>query len=408
MKMQTPMLTIQYLEDSPDLARMDKSFVVGKLRAAAERLPLSHLLIGWHLPAYLLDACREEAERLVVRFLRWQPLLTSDKAIKTTPSWQTESLSGHKVAGYHALPEFTFFCPNHPAVQEALYGHMQDLAHQGVYQGFFLDRVRFPSPASDPLNDLACFCEHCRHKAAEHGLDLEHIRDEILRQMRDQKGRISLIETLLSRAINPAQAVQNSDLIQFLAFRRSSVRDFIALITQPLREAHLEIGLDCYSPCLALMVGQDLSLLSEHVDWIKIMTYAHTFAPAGIPYELSGLLHFLSSTGQLREDQAINLISRAIELPLPESQLLLEKPGLSTRALEMEVKRGVAACSVPVLAGMELVELEGVTYLQPDQIEADLTGLKRAGPAGLALSWDLLHIPPESLDLVRKVYLGNK
>jgi hypothetical protein len=67
--------------------------------------------------------------------------------------------------------------------------------------------------------------------------------------------------------------------------------------------------------------------------------------------------------------------------------------------------RGAEACSVPVLAGMELVDLKGVTNLNPDQIRSTLNGLKRSGSAGLAISWDLLHIPLERLSLVRQVYL---
>jgi hypothetical protein len=46
----------------------------------------------------------------------------------------------------------------------------------------------------------------------------------------------------------------------------------------------------------------------------------------------------------------------------------------------------VKACSVPVLAGLELVEMDGVTYQNPEHIQADLVGVKRANPAGLALS----------------------
>jgi hypothetical protein len=406
-KMQSPTITIQYLEDSPYLSQLDVSKVVDRLRAAAECLHLTHLLIGWHLPAPLLEACRMEAEHLGVRFLRWQPLLTTDKVLIPDSSWQTEGLMGNKVAGYRGLPEFTFVCPNHPAVQDAVYTHLDKLVRQGIYQGFFLDRVRFPSPSTDPINDLTCFCEHCQHKAADYGLDLKGIRAEILQRTLEEKGRLSLIKTLLSGRQDPVQADWDQDVIQFLTFRRRSVCDLLAFISQPLRQAHLEIGVDCYSPSLTNMVGQDLNTMSEFVDWIKLMAYAHTFAPAGIPFELTGVLHYLSTTTRLSERQALVFISQSIGLPLPESRVLLEKTGLSTIALEKEVKRGVDACSVPVLAGIELVDLEGVTRLNPDQIQADLTAMKRAGSAGLAISWDLLHIPLDRLDLIRKVYLGS-
>ena len=405
--MQSPMLTIQYLEDSTDLAQLDQKLVVNKLRAAAECLPFTHLLIGWHVPPPLLEACRMEAERLNMRFLRWQPLLTTDKDIQPVPAWQTEGLTGGKVAGYRGMPEFTFLCPNHPAVQDAIYKRLDKLVRQGIYQGVFLDRVRFPSPSTDPINNLTCFCEHCQRKAAEYDMDLEEIRLEILRSTLEEQGHITLVKALLTGKPEPEQAEHSPRLGQFLAFRKRSVRDLLAYISQPLREAHLEIGLDCYSPSLTPMVGQDLSTMSGLVDWIKLMTYAHTLAPAGIPFELSGLAHYLSTTTHLSEGQALDLIGQARGLALPTSIRSLEEDGLSTSALEKEIGYGVEACSVPALAGMELVELEGVTRLILDRIRADLTAIKRAGSAGLAISWDLLHIPLDWLVLVRQVYLGQ-
>jgi hypothetical protein len=400
------MLTIQYLEDSPTLHQLDREQVINKLRLAAEILPFTHLLIGWNLPPHLLEACRTEADRLGMRFLRWHPLLTGDGVFQPQPAWQTVGLSGHKVMGYRGMPEFTFVCPNHPEVQEGLCHRLEDLLRQGLYQGFFLDRVRFPSPAADPLNDLGCFCEHCQRKAADQGLDLQKIQREISQTL-DEKGRISLIYALLTGNAHPEYSDQRLAINQFLLFRKSSVRDFLAMVARPLREARLEVGLDCFSASLTHMVGQDLNRLSELVDWIKLMAYAHTFAPAGIPYECSGLAHFLSTTTLLGERQSLDWMGASLGFPLPISYMSLETNGLSPFALEEEVRRGVEACSVPALAGMELVELEGVTNLNPDQIRSDLSGLKRSGSAGLAISWDLLHIPLERLSLVRQVYLGD-
>jgi len=400
------MLTIQYLEDSPTLDQLDLKAVVNKLCAAAERLPITHLLIGWNVPLFLLDACRSEAERLGIHFLRWHPLLTTDKRFRPNPTWQTEGLMGDKLVGYHGMPEFTFFCPNHPAVQEAVYKHLLVLVRQGIYQGFFLDRVRFPSPSTHPVSDLGCFCEHCQRKSVEVGLDLRNVQRRILQQIQDEKGRISLTNSLLSGQTNPEDSDQGLVVSQFLAFRKRSVRDFLALIVQPLRDAQMEIGLDCFSPSLTHMVGQDLHALSELVDWIKLMTYAHTLGPAGLPYELSGFLSYLNSSTKLNEKQTLDLISQSIGLPLPNDRVSLIQDGLSSLALEREVKHGIELCSSPLLAGIELVELEGVTQLSPYQIKVDLTAVKQAKPAGLAISWDLLNISLERLDQVRQVYLS--
>jgi hypothetical protein len=401
------MLTIQYLEDSPDLTQLDPKRVVDKLRAAAERLPFTHLLIGWHLPIQLLEACRMEAEQLGMRFIRWQPLLTSDKVFNPKPDRLTESLMGHKLVGYRGLPEFTFACPNHPAVQEAVNQHLSDLVGQGVYQGFFLDRVRFPSPSANPIDNLACFCEFCHRKAAEYGCDLEEIRQAILRSTKDEKGHLTQVQALLSGMLESEQAEQLPKLVQFLSFRKHSILELLATTSHMLREAHLEIGLDCYSPCLTHMVGQDLGAMSEFADWIKLMSYAHTLGPAGLPYELLGLFDHLIRTTHLKPPEAMRWMSNCFGLPLPAARDTLEEDGFSPSALEREVRRGVEACTVPVLAGVELMQLEGVTHFRQDRFIADLESLKRAGAAGLAISWDLLHIPLERLDLVRRFYYGN-
>jgi hypothetical protein len=184
--------------------------------------------------------------------------------------------------------------------------------------------------------------------------------------------------------------------------------DFLAIVSNTLQQAHLELGLDCFSPSLTNMVGQDLAAMSELVDWIKLMTYAHTFAPAGLPYELSGLIHYLTSTTHLSEAQSLELVSQITGLQLPSNVGSLKTDGLSPASLENELRRGIEACSVPVLAGMELARLGGITSQNPRSIQADLVGLKKANPAGLAISWDLLHIPLEWLDLVRQVDMGNE
>jgi hypothetical protein len=60
--------------------------------------------------------------------------------------------------------------------------------------------------------------------------------------------------------------------------------------------------------------------------------------------------------------------------------------------------------ATPILAGVELVELARGTDLHPAQIRGHLVAIKSVSSAGLAISWDLLHIPLEWLELVEQVY----
>jgi hypothetical protein len=401
-----PLLALQYLEDSPGLAALDSAHLINLLRKAADCLPISHVLIGWHLPPTVLEALRIEAEQLGLHFLRWQPVLTSDRSFFVPPSWYTEGLTGRKLPGHQGQPEFTFFCPNHPDARRFVLSHVQSIVSQVIYHGIFLDRLRFPSPSLDPLGDLACFCEHCQRRAADQGLDLAEIRQLILQQSFTEQGAISLVRTLLSAQPDLSDTALSHALQRLLAFRQACISDFLAQVISLLEAAHMEIGLDCFSPCLARMVGQDLQALASHVDWVKIMTYAHTNAPAGLPYELSGLVRFLTQRTSLDEEQAMSMIAECISLPLPGRQSF-QCDGLSPVALEREVRRGVQITSAPILAGVELVDVPGVTHLHPAQIRQDLAAIKRANPAGLAISWDLLIIPLHWLDLVAQVYFGR-
>ncbi len=62
----------------------------------------------------------------------------------------------------------------------------------------------------------------------------------------------------------------------------------------------------------------------------------------------------------------------------------------------------VPAYAARVLAGFELVEIEGVARLNPAQISADLAAVRRSGVAGLSIAWDLRHIPLDRLEQVKK------
>jgi hypothetical protein len=405
------MITIQYLEPFPELAQLSPETVVAKLRLAFERLPFSHLLIGWDLPDRLLEACRKEALQLDVRFLRWHPLLTGDGVFQPQPAWQVVGLTGKRVPGFQNMPEFTFVCPNHPQVQEAIEQRIDDLLRLGFYQGFFLDRVRFPSPASHPQDDLGCFCEHCQRKAISFGIDLEHTRTAILEMTAHPAGRLKLVEILMGRQYDVSRSQPAWGMLaNFLDFRCRSITEFVQRLSRQLKGSRMEIGLDCFSPSLVRMVGQDLRALSRitpAVDWIKIMSYAHTHGPAGIPFEYLGLLDYLTTDAGLNETKALNCLFPTAEANPPGSRKALAGAGFSARALEHEVRSGLSGCEIPVLAGLELVEIKGVAHLNDKQITADLVAVQRAGAAGLALSWDLWHMPIERLDVVRSVYLGN-
>lgn len=396
---------IQYLEDRPGVAEIAPHEARTRLRAACEELPISLVLLGWNLPHALLHACAEEATRTGAHLFRWHPLLTGDGTFVPPPEWQTIGLDGHPVPGFRAMPEFTFVCPNRPAVREAVWNHLYDVLRGGHYRGVFLDRIRYPSPAANPARLLACFCDDCQRAASAEGFDLEAARRHIRRLAARSECGPSFVRVLLNPLFPASSDPALAALRAFLDFRTHSITRFLQATAHLIHTQGLAVGLDCFSPALTHMVGQDLGALDSCCDWIKIMAYGHTLGPAGLPFELLGLADWLVAQRWATEPQALEWLSLATRLPLPPTRMALRERGLAPAALGAEARRARAEGVTTLLAGIELVEIEGVTRLTPAQMEADLRAFFAAGADGLVLSWDLWAIPLQRLDLVRAIWV---
>jgi hypothetical protein len=375
-----------------------------KLHAAFEQLPISYVLLGWNLPEPLVSACREEATQEDAQLYLWYPLLTGDGAFVPHPKWRTIGLQGEPVPGYRGMAEFTFACPNRPAVREAVLDHLGRVLERGDFDGVFLDRIRYPSPASDPTRWLACFCDDCGRAATADGLDLEAVRQSTQRLLTTPDRVPSFLRASLGPAPLEPTDPDVALVVAFLDFRARSISRFVQAAARLIHGEGLVVGLDCFSPALTRLVGQDLGTLDACCEWIKVMVYGHTLGPAGLPFELLDLATWLTEKGLATETRALEWLSQATGLRLPPSRNALRVHGLEPSALHAEIARARTSGIDRLLAGVELVQLPGVTYLHPEQITADLRAFHAAGADGLVLSWDLWHVPPERLALVRAIW----
>jgi hypothetical protein len=246
------MITLQFLEPGPHIDNLSSNAVRNKLRAAFEILPIDVLIIGWKMPNKLADICREEVDCFDTKLYRWHPLLCTDGNFKTRSEWQTRNLRRVLVPGFRGLPEFTFLCPNNPPIKEAVQRNLRTISQSGHFDGIFLDRMRFPSPSENPIWSLACFCENCQHAAIENNLDLSLVR-EFLQTLSRQD--------MINALINSNSGFELLDA--FLDFRHNTITKFIKESVDIIRCAGLEVGLDCFSPSLTRMVGQDLAQLTD-------------------------------------------------------------------------------------------------------------------------------------------------
>ena len=244
--------------------------------------------------------------------------------------------------------------------------------------------MRFPSPAENPEGQLACFCKHCQRTASDLGLDLEAARRQIESFLSDSDRAKTFIQALFTPA-------DDSLLESFFNFRSDCISRTIQIASTSARSHGLSVGLDCFSPTLTRMVGQDLSAMNKSCDWIKLMTYPRVFGPAGLPFELRGLAEWLRLRHDLQETEAVRIVNEA-------SGLSLTPNGLDSESIAHEIQRGRDADITNLFAGLALVELEGIHTSTSEQIQSDLSACQSAD--GLVLSWDLWHIKPKSLRAV--------
>ncbi|RPH62654.1 MAG: hypothetical protein EHM81_01810 [Chloroflexi bacterium] len=373
---------VQFLEPSPETLALSAPQAASRLSAAMSILPVERVIIGWDLPEHLIAACAGEASRARSSLFLWHPLLTfSASSLPPRADWQTLGPSGDPIPGFAGMPEFTFMCPNRPEVFEAVLARLQKAIHSGPFQGIFLDRIRWPSPTADPSRLMACFCPACQRAAIAQGIDLAGVRHLLAAP----RNRAELARFLL----NPASAGDSASdwpfLRRLMDFRARSITRLVRAAAELIRAHGLGVGLDCFSPSLTSLVGQELAALDAYCDWIKFMVYGHTYAPAGLPFELLNLQKWVNPA------------------PLDSNGLpsdVLESTGLPPAFLANEI-RAACACGIKnAWAGIELVDLPGVTRLNDAQIQSDLRAFRAANPAGLVLSWDLRHISDARLQLV--------
>ncbi len=397
-------IAVQYLEGGPAASDISPEAARTRLADALDRVPFSSVLLGWDLSPRLVEACAEECARHGCDLYLWQPMLTGHGSFGGDPRQHAVSLSGAPVPALDGKLEFTFLCPNRPEVRESVLQCLGEALESGCYRGVFLDRIRFPSPVDDVAGRFACFCDACQEAARDTGLDLLAVRQGMFRLLRTIEGRRATVVEMLSGAHTQHAGQDVRLLSSMLDFRAQSISRFVTSVAQVARSRGLKVGLDCFSPALARLVGQDLTRLDGAADWIKVMTYARAFAPASLSYESLGLVNWLMSSGEETEQDALACLAEATGWALPPSRDALRAGGLPASVLTQEIERGRSAKVQSLLAGIELVEMPGVAQLNTAQICADAEALRVGQPDGVVLCWDLWRIPLERVKLAGSLF----
>ena len=373
-------------------AKLDTALIIGKIRRILRKTSIKSAFIGWN---------KDSDVSGIVQFLResgadvylWLPVFSelgdlADFSPLVGPA-------GEKVEIHYDMgvsENFLFYCPSSAA--EKVIEVYEQYYNDDIYDGVFLDKIRYPSFIGGANSIFNCFCDTCMASLGKASFDLPNPDRLLDADSFNQSSVVNCGDLCFLDSINPLGIVKYKDLRYQLNSGFQTLFDhkcdavFRALehICTYFRLKEKKIGFDLFAPFLAYFVGQDYHRLLGLADIVKPMFYGITNAPAGIPFEIDMYAKaFDDYTGNARERKVFfedcvgygdDIISREIR----------------------DIKRVIERNKFHTLlyAGIELNYVKDVAPVTKEYILNSLSKISDAD--GLVASWDLASIPDAHID----------
>jgi hypothetical protein len=293
---------------------------------------------------------------------------------------------------------FRFACPNNPAARAKTLTRLRELLTRYSFDGVFLDKIRFPSPANGLEEVVSCFCDHCRHAAAAIDLDLGDVARVFERGLATFETSRSEDRQAEGASWLEILAGTDSLLSRFLRFRSDSIEKLVAQAHAEASRLGRKVSIDLFSPGLAPLVGQDYGGLARYCEWVKPMTYRVAEGPAGLRLEIPALAEGAARMLGLSEASILVWASRHLPGFEADTLRLTREHAVPMPVIIPEIAAAVRlAHPVPVLFGLELVCHPGVIEITPEQVIDMVRAGREANADGAILSWDLMHAPMDGV-----------
>ncbi len=379
-----------------------------KISLAKEKLDLDALIVWPADQKKSLELIRKICTDLQIKMYLWHPVLADISLFRIRPDQAVELYDGSYGYGVNGSwdeigqggEDFLFLCPNDEQNIKRILEHYQHQIRSGSFDGVFLDRTRFPSPANGLEALYTCFCPSCQDKfQTDYHEDLNHYRNQVKSVLNELKDK-SLKDWQACHSL--ADMIFPDQLKLFFDFRKQSIYQIIKMFAYQAKQMGKLVGLDLFAPSIAPLVSQDYQVLAETCDWIKPMIYCHTSGPAGLPLELSCLMKaILNLNPSLDESRFMLEISRMLGVKLPSQVADLSEKGIPENMIGQEMQRIKdyhLPKSVKVFIGLEAVQIPGICHIDKRILEKYLRRVLAMDLEGIVLSWNLLKIPDENIE----------
>jgi hypothetical protein len=362
-----------------------------------------------------IDLVRKICKDFRIKTYLWYPILADIPGFKIEQEQAVETFDGLRGYGKNSYwgklgegeEDFLFLCPNDEEHIRRIFDQYQNKIKESDFDGVFLDRIRFPSPSNGFETLFSCFCKSCLGKFYNnYGEDLKDYRNQTKTVFKKFKTiDINYLQTCQSFS----DIIIRDSLKKFYDFRKQNIYQVLKMFADKAKQMGKLVGVDLFAPSLAPLVSQDYQLLTKTCDWIKPMIYCHTSSPAGLPLELYCFIRaILDINPVLDEGQLIREISRIIGVDLPTQINELLKNGVSENIIYSEmqkIKELNLRKNVDIYVGLEAVQIPGLCNITERILKKYLKYVIETDFKGIILSWDLLKIPDENLQLVGDILL---
>ena len=281
-----------------------------------------------------------------------------------------------------------WFCPNNPRARAYVVALYEDVARNYDVDGFFMDRIRYDSPAG------VCYCKWCRTAMARRGFDA----DRLMAAMRRHASEPELGDAFLSGGLSFDNAFERDDLVeiaQWIRFRQETVADHVAQVRRLVRTLRPQwlIGLDLLGPYEGPQFGQNYSILARHCDWIKPMFYHHSTARDLRQWiEVRARMQGITPEQAYPQARALCLV-QGVELPATLDEFRVTGMPPHWALLQTKYVQGVVGGAAQVYPG-----IQGWDPATPEQIRAMLNAVFDAGARGITtycyaeMTWEKIEV----------------
>jgi len=351
---------------------MDADTINAKLNRIYYRKDIVSAYIGWNKDVDI-NSIADRLKREGTEIYFWLPVFSElSQLADFEPLIGIDGKKIGKIYDSGSDELFMFCCPANPKNTDIAIDIYERYYDNEIYDGIFLDKIRFPSFIGGLATVKSCYCEYCRSN-----FDLPSVEELTVKSTENPLGITTYNDLRYEMSPGFKKLFEYKSLAVFNSLERLCIY---------FKSKGLKISLDLFAPFMSVFTGQDYHRLLKLTDVVKPMLYKATNAPAGLPFEVhsySRAFDNVDENAQRRSEHLKKIVSYNSTLISNEVKNI--KRIISEKGLDVKLH-----------AGIEINYIENIAPVTKKYIKESVASVNDAD--GIIASWNLNTMPDENID----------